>query len=203
MKQLIVVLLGAWVSVAAYAESQDVLSVADIVALTKYEQVGVDKERVLRGMSIAKRVPIGWVDDYSQRYIRTITDDQGVARHQVLLEMRYMGGWRFYRAASLGGQALPFNTEERRFSRCSSTYLECVQQEIVTAELSRQQLDDAMASGLAVRFEAKKPGRDTVAVFPAAYVMAYLIKLDGGQLPPSERLNDKVAKPESLVMAAQ
>lgn len=180
MKRLITMLLGACLSMAAQADGADVLTVKEMVELTQYHRVGADGDPVLRGMSITKRIPKGWVDDFSERYIRTIVDDEGITRHQVLLEMRYVGGWRYYRAATLAdGQQLTFNAEERRFSRCSSAFLKCDQREVVTADLSHDQLKDAMTNGLAVYFDAKKPGRDTVAQFPPAYVLAYLIKLDG------------------------
>ncbi|WP_339677461.1 hypothetical protein [uncultured Zhongshania sp.] len=180
MRVLLMALLASWFGVSAQAENQNVLTVKDMVELTRYEQVGAGRDTVLRGMSITKRIPRGWVDDFSERYLRTIVDDDGVTRHQVLLEMQYVGGWRYYRAATLAdGQQLRFKAEERKFSRCSSAFLKCDQREIVTADLSREQLKEAMNKGLVVYFEAKKPGRDTVARFPAAYVLAYLIKLDG------------------------
>jgi hypothetical protein len=202
MRLIIVALLASCISLPSHAEAKQGLTVEDIIALTQYERIGADREPVLRGMKITKKTPIGWVDNFSQRYIRTIADDEGVARHQVFFETRYVGGWRFYRGASLGGQALPFETVERRFSRCSSAFLKCGQHEVVTAELSRKQLEDGMETGLAVNFEAKKPGTDSVATFPPAYIMAYLIKLDGGQVLPSSELEDKDdVKPKSLVMA--
>ena len=201
MKLLVIALLGACVSALAQAQAKQVLTVQELVALTQYHELGADKKPVLRGMKISKRIPIGWADNFSHRYIRTIVDDVGIAHHQVLLEMQYMGGWRFYRAATLNGQTLPFNTEERRFTRCTREYLECGQQEIVSAELSRQQLERASQTGLVVNFEAKKPGGNIDAVFPAAYVKAYLIKLNGGKLPPSLEPSEKVLKPQSLVIA--
>lgn len=194
MKGLTMALLGLCFCMSVHAGPQQQLTVDDIVELTRYNQAGADGEPSLRGMSITTRTPKGGVDDLSQRYIRSVVDDEGRTHHQVLLQVRYVGGWRFYRSARLLLEIddLPFNAEERRFSRCTSAFLNCDHREVVTAEITRMQLEEALGRGLDVRFETKKPGEDTLVHFPAAYIKAYLIKLDGKE----------AVKPHGFAMAS-
>lgn len=177
----------AGLSLADSQGEEESLSVKDIVELTQYQATAGAERRDLYGMSITAVVPRGVMEDITQRYLRSVHREDGGLHHQVVMEVAYMGGWRYYRGAQLlGVDPLPFDALERRMARCTSAFLKCDHRERVMAEVTRQQLDQALEVGLYVNFESKAPGRDFMAYFPPAYVKAYLIKLDGkGAVTPN------------------
>lgn len=175
------------VSLAEKPTGKASLDVKEIVELTQYQATTGGDRRDLYGMSITAVVHRGVMEDVTQRYIRSVHREDGGVHHQVVMEVAYMGGWRYYRGAQLlGVDSLPFDALERRMARCTSAFLKCDHRERVMAEVTRQQLEQARSVGLYVNFESKAPGRDFMAYFPPAYVEAYLIKLDGrGAVTPN------------------
>lgn len=172
---------------AAWADDRQILDVDDIMDRSHYVSVGNAGSADLYGMTLGAVKSRGVVEDYIQHYIRNTHDEKGAGHHQVVMEVAYVGSRRFYRRAQLeGDQALPFGTLERRMSRCTSAFLKCDHRERVMAEVTRQQLEQALEKGLYVNFESKLRGRDTAVYFPPVYIEAYLTQLDGrGAVRPS------------------